>query len=449
MSSRFLIKLTLSPSGVFKASEGLGSRTSLNEFSPPLSIVPNFKDALEDCERNSDCPKYSVKAGWGLLGRKTSMSIKTSRALKERLAAIEIEYGYRNCLFITLTLPSDDPETFGCLAAWGSFAVNRLNQWLSDNHSRDSFARGCVWEYQKRGAPHLHICLGLSPKFGLHDDAFEDGCNSIDLDKLATFKNDLAACWLSILESIGDKESIDMFSSETRLGGKDRLLNQDDLGIRFCNVQVVEKSIVAYLSSYLCESNHEDSPKQKNALRKDFYPFATWAQWDRKSTELYRKYSVEITLAIDASEFETWRDIFESYYFGLEKAEETEYMHRENAFWKSDIMILKERGLAAVSVINDLIKDIKQSGIVKSLFQCAKFILKKTEQRDFILESDMHSLKFEGYLHKIESTKTALEVLLSLRDFASFMLQLEDELEQHSRFDSALSNCKQLEINYA
>jgi len=94
---------------------------------------------------------------------------------------------------VTLTLVGDTKEAFECLAANSGYTINRLFQVV-----RRKFG-ACknwffVWEYQKRGALHLHICVWHKDK---HISA-----------KIGVY---LVQQWYKILQDIQDKTCVDMF----------------------------------------------------------------------------------------------------------------------------------------------------------------------------------------------------------------------------------------------
>lgn len=59
---------------------------------------------------------------------------------------------------VTLTLPANYTEAFTALAAYSGYAVNRLFQPIRRDYGSDCLWF-FVWEYQRRGALHMHICI--------------------------------------------------------------------------------------------------------------------------------------------------------------------------------------------------------------------------------------------------------------------------------------------------
>ena len=120
---------------------------------------------------------------------------KQGQKIRESGAAIDLlmkEQG-GGARIVTLTLVGDTKEAFECLAANSGYLINRLFQVV-----RRKFG-ACknwffVWEYQKRGALHLHICVWHKDK---HISA-----------KMGVY---LVQQWYKILQDIQDKTGVDMF----------------------------------------------------------------------------------------------------------------------------------------------------------------------------------------------------------------------------------------------
>lgn len=241
------------------------------------SIIPDFWD--ERLAINEDLSV--LPPGKGSLGNKQKASWKTCNNAYERLAAIEKEYGKRGCLFITLTQPSTDKRAFEALARWSSYAVDRLNRSIKRMMGDSDHCRVSVWEYQKRGSLHMHMVIGSD---------WVRKCSVSAVQKVLSKK------WYSILEDISKR-----FESIPFLGSNGVQRSYGDLmdihgGEHFCNVQRVKLSVCAYLAKYMAESNHE----QKQKLREENFPVATWIQWNRQATAMYEKYMEDFDLGYAA-----------------------------------------------------------------------------------------------------------------------------------------------------
>jgi len=369
----FRIKVSVSPLGVVKVSDGLPVYTTNNPVahSPlvnrsELQWGGSVGEIREHCLGNSDAwldvsasdvptecrVSNPLIPGRGGLGNKSKMSRKTSRALSERMAAVELwaDAG----IFVTLTLPIQCELAYEALARQSSYAVNRLSQYFRNNFSQEHYARCGVWEYQRRGALHYHLYLGVNE--GFWDDfavseslALLSGGCIFPIDLMGRLRLRLARQWESILDSIGLMYGIKMVDESHRA----RLSDYQDLGMRFCNVQVVEKSVSAYLSEYLSGSNHG---KDKNYLRARNYPIATWSQWDRKATDLYKEYSYSDSVLID--DLETFHVLRGVLFDALERAENTDVLETKNSFYESVVCIAKARGNTLKRLVRDWFGDI-------------------------------------------------------------------------------------------
>jgi hypothetical protein len=160
-------------------------------------------------------------------------------------------------------------------------------------------------------------------------------------------------------------------------------------------VQVVEKSIAAYLGSYLAGSNHD-----KNSLRTAHPSIATWAQWDRKATELFDKYSVDFSMTIRGEDYQHWFELREILFGAIEEAENTERFHAQNPFWKTTTVISKQKGSVLVDTVKDFVSMVSGSGLRLDYFDVYRFKQGITHRKDYQLEADMHDLRFNDYLSR-------------------------------------------------
>ena len=200
----------------------------------PLSLVPNSK-----IERS--------RAGFGALPEKAShFGINAKRQLIRRGAAMESEAPPEECIFLTGTLPGSTEDSFKAIAEWSSYVVHRLKAWIS-NYVPSKLDFYC-WEYQKRGALHLHYCVYVPD-------------SSARAHILSGFKD----WWISILHRVGENANVDLFrrnSSFTHL--------LDESKVRAI-AEICRKSPARYLAKYLSKSC---SPKRGNS--RHFTPARFW-----------------------------------------------------------------------------------------------------------------------------------------------------------------------------
>jgi len=245
----------------------------------PLTWQSFQSSAKSGAAKNLDSNESGLIAGKGGLGRKKKMSWKSSVNLRERMAATELEYGRENSWFLTLTQPSTDARAYEALARYSSYAIDRLNREFNRCFQGQKFSRCSVWEYQDRGSLHCHILIS------------SDCIHAMNIEE---FRLHICKVWHRILAAISSRfESqpfLSSFGKNWSLEELSTLKNEKGKYI-FVDCQQVRKSIVAYLSSYLSGSNHEEKGQSKNDKRENFFPIATWCQWNKRATELFDKYS--------------------------------------------------------------------------------------------------------------------------------------------------------------
>ena len=185
---------------------------------PPLSLV------LKSQTERSD-------AGFGRLSDKPSaFGLNAKRLLIRRGAAMEGTAPPEECLFLTGTLPGSTVDSFRSLAEWSSYIVHRLKSWVG-NYALSKLDFYC-WEYQKRGALHLHYCVWLPDSVG----------------RARIFRG-FHDWWVEILHTVGEKSHCDMFrknSNKTHLGNPRTVR---------AVAEICRKSPARYLAKYLTKSS--------------------------------------------------------------------------------------------------------------------------------------------------------------------------------------------------
>jgi hypothetical protein len=440
-SSSIDVKIKVSPRGVVKVSHGVSVRRPVSPasvFAPDPSPLVNRSELQETDTRlgcdfpvSSDCPMWSPSVGWGLLGNKDCMSKKTSVGLADRMAAQELHHGRDRLLFCTFTLPQESVEAYEALARWSGYAVNHLSQYLRDSLGTENHTRTGVWEYQKRGALHYHLCLGLNA--------------DIDNKALCTYRQNLANAWMRCLLGIQSDSYVQMIKPEYLKNGGDRLLDYDDLGQRFCNVQKVEKSVVAYLSQYLTESNHS---KDKQGLRSQYYPIGTWAQWCRESTALMKKYSVEYSTQLDASGFPDWEVLCRCLFDSLDMAEGTKEKCTYNGFYHSMTRIVpSDSRLSVLDLVRDWVHDLRVSGLECSLWYGLRLTSKRKYDKQWEIRQAHHELRLNEFCAMQEQVNAyAVPLYWDLVGLMQLMTQCRLEISRNGWGDSRYPEYVQLSL---
>lgn len=170
--------------------------------------------------------KISTPASACMLNKPKSFTSASGQKLRECGSAIDqICKNPENTVAITLTLPSHHDDAFRAIAAYSGYAVNRLFQPIR-RHYGDDVLWFFVWEYQKRGALHLHIALYHSDK----DKALEIG-------------NSFRSQWHKILQDISNLANTNLF-----LGRNGR--DNSDIEKNHFYCQPMRRSLGAYFSKY-------------------------------------------------------------------------------------------------------------------------------------------------------------------------------------------------------
>lgn len=175
---------------------------------------------------------------------------------------------YSNML--TLTLPGSGYRAYKALADSSSYIMNRLLQvirnaqkYLPENHPAIHFFY--VWEFQKRGALHLHFCISWL----------------VDRKRREQLCLKLKDKWFELLKEVGEKLDVDLFAKH----GMGTWVNNPEIWQWDC--QPIKKSVAAYFAKY-CSKNKEIATEQNKA--KLFYPARFWGssysikQWIKNLT---------------------------------------------------------------------------------------------------------------------------------------------------------------------
>jgi len=187
------------------------------------------------------------------LDRVPPFGAKQGQKLRESGAAIDklVAEQCGGARIVTLTLVGDTKEAFECLAANSGYIVNRLLQVLRRGHNpcKDYFF---VWEYQKRGALHLHLCLWASSR-----------------NKAAKSGALLVQQWYKVLQDIQDKTKVDMF---VRRDGK-TYTNKRKWQSRN---EPMKKSAGGYFSKYASKASDKKERQKIYHLAKRYPPSRFW-----------------------------------------------------------------------------------------------------------------------------------------------------------------------------
>jgi len=252
---------------------------------PPPAHYAHFIARLDIMKKSQR--KARNLAGWGGKNTEKKFTHRAGQKIRECGAMMDKASGYEPsfCRVITLTLPGDTPEAFDALARYSGYAINRIFQPVRRMGLYDSHWF-FVWEYQKRGALHLHIAISNPDK----DKAKE--CGEKIIEK-----------WVKVLTDIGKKSRTDMFVRRDRRTytppEKYQNLNQE-----------MRKSCGGYFSKYAgkAEASKENSYVAK--FSKLYPPSRFWGS-SKSLKQMCKENSYEEILAIGESIEERHQEILE------------------------------------------------------------------------------------------------------------------------------------------
>lgn len=167
----------------------------------------------------------SGKRGFGVLSQRSRFTRYASTFMRE-VGAVFDRRRKRATVFLTGTLPGSTESALSALAAYSGWVVQAITQWLRDRYA-GSRVFG-VWEYQKRGALHIHLCVQCTTELGA-----------------VRLRHRWKDKWLALLDSVGEKSGVDLYERvDGSTWAQSRWICRTD-------AQLVEKSVGAYLGKYL------------------------------------------------------------------------------------------------------------------------------------------------------------------------------------------------------
>lgn len=249
-----------------------GSITEETDSNSPPPLTTELRLERKD-SGSLDISSELKRPGFGQLGRRTKFGGNAKNTLlRAGGAADQIAPDKDEWLFLTGTQPSGTEESFRALAEWSSYVVNALKAWINW-HCQNTLSF-YVWEFQKRGALHLHYAVHIP-----------DAAARSYLQ--AEFKNE----WKRLLDNVQEKSGVDMWKR------KDGSYHKNGWHVLQAYAQTVKKSVVAYLAKY-CSKEASSDYKVKQ--------FGWWpVRWWGVSRPLLAKLR-DMTETID-EEFQSFR----------------------------------------------------------------------------------------------------------------------------------------------
>lgn len=224
----------------------------------PLDISAKVQRADQGTSEESlKRAERGARPGWGALGRQDrGFNSGTRHALLECGAVCDMWHG-RNAVVLTGTLPGSTDEANEVIAANSAYIVNRINQYCR-RLSKGGLWCFYVWEWQSRGALHIHYCVADSDRSGL-----------------ARMRAGWRDFWVDVLEALTRKSGVDLFR---RSGGGTWRGQADKIQ---ADAQFVKKSVAAYFAKYAGKGYHAEVSKKLKSKRIRRYVPSRWAGWSR------------------------------------------------------------------------------------------------------------------------------------------------------------------------
>lgn len=173
----------------------------------------------------------ALPPGYGGVPRKTRFGNNARRTISRCAGVFERDGVPREeCLFLTGTIPGSTGEAFDAMACWSSWVVKSVKTWLSNLGVVDNYS-AYVWEFQDRGALHLHYLVLVKDPI-------------IRLKVLWKW----AIKWGQLIDRVGIYTGVDMWRKNENWSWK----NQKS--VLQAAAQYVRKSVGAYLSEYLTKN---------------------------------------------------------------------------------------------------------------------------------------------------------------------------------------------------
>lgn len=245
----------------------------------------------QNCSEALAATVKADKPGYGGVPKPTEFGLRARRRMR-RLAGV-FDHLEGQSIFITLTLPGSTDESYRVLSCYSSSVVHRYKVWLCQQSVR--FENGPLhylycWEWQKRGALHLHMLLNCQRK------ALYDSLKATYHDR-----------WFKLLKSLSKSSGVDVFSRHC--GGTHK--NTPEVWQSDC--QDCTGFMGAYLGKYMSKGSSDDQSNQACG----YYPVRWWGA-SQGLRELYKDFVYSVNSRGDYNEFlEDWLNVNKSCAAGL------------------------------------------------------------------------------------------------------------------------------------
>lgn len=218
----------------------------------PLDLINRFQRAknIEPKEKLGYGKTPKIK----FFSHRAGQKVRETGAIIDRLCGAETS----RCRVVTLTIPASDIEAYKAISDYSAYAVNRLFQVIRRDYELAHWFY--VYEHQKRGALHLHICV-------YHD-------NPLVSEEIG---QKLCAKWRDILQDISEKRGVNLLFSK----GFNRTCELSDMQL---DNQAMRLGCGAYFSKYASKNSGRFSNDINSINARKYPPSSFWG----RSRELKR-----------------------------------------------------------------------------------------------------------------------------------------------------------------
>jgi hypothetical protein len=241
--------------------------------SPPLG--KNYDNPVEE--------NPGPESGFGRRPKRKQFGAPTRNRAMDAAAAIETKCGKEGCLMVTFTLPGSLYSAHIAMECYSSLIIERLRQLMTlwEREEPDSeFGMLGVYEYQERGALHLHVLIG---------HRYKDG-SPFHVERMNYTGEYLRwEWWPLLLHEIGQRARVDMLA---RHRGFTWGQNYPAIAHRAVDYQFIQKSVVDYLGKYLSK---EDG-KQESLGRDPEYGPASWVYVNQRARNWVKEQTLRLQL---------------------------------------------------------------------------------------------------------------------------------------------------------
>lgn len=226
----------------------------------------------------------NLKPGYGGTPKPTRFGLNAKRTIQRASGVFDHDKIPKSeLIFLTGTIPGGTRAAFDAVAKWSSWMIKGIKTWLSNLGVADNYSMYC-WEYQKRGALHIHYLVWVP----------------VDETRKVVMVG-WKEKWSQLLDSVGEREGIDIW--EKADGGTWKHWKQK----LQAPAQIVIKSVGSYLSKYLSKN----SPAPNAAFGDDNPALCPCRWWGVSRPLLKRLDELSCEFVVEEIAFSQYRRVWE------------------------------------------------------------------------------------------------------------------------------------------